>query len=85
MPNTKEMIVKLVKSIRSAPDRREAEHALDFASGYIRALDDFNLITPEESREARTELMNARSASDYETGRITHAEAASNRAFGDGL
>jgi hypothetical protein len=85
MPNTKEMIGKLVESIRSAHDRREAEAALQFASGYIRALDDFKLITPEESREARAAIMNARSVGEYEALRPTEAEVSAIRTSGDGL
>lgn len=56
----------LVESIQSAPDRTEANAALEFASGYIRALDDFTLITPDESREARAAILNARSAVKYD-------------------
>lgn len=59
MANAAEMIGKLVETIRSAHDKQEADKATLFASGYIRALDDFNLITPEESRSARTALRDA--------------------------
>ncbi|MEZ2310516.1 hypothetical protein AB6809_28125 [Paraburkholderia sp. RCC_158] len=85
MPNTEEMVGKLVESIRSAPDRREGEAALQFASGYIGALDDFKLITPEESREARAAVMNARSAGEYEAPRLTNAEVSAILTSGDGL
>ncbi|WP_430231820.1 hypothetical protein [Paraburkholderia tropica] len=80
MPNTKEVIEKLVASIRCATDRREAESAIRFASGYIRALDDFRLITAEESREARAAIMNARCAGESEAVRFTEIVTS-----GDGL
>lgn len=56
MPNIEEMLGKLIESIRSAHDKQEANKATLFASGYIRALDDFNLITQEESISARSLL-----------------------------
>lgn len=66
MPGTKEMIGKLIGSIRSARDRREAERTLGFASGYIRALGELKIIMLEESRGTRAAIMTARSAGDYE-------------------
>jgi hypothetical protein len=60
MPTTDEMLKKLADSVRIAHDEREANSALGFASGYVRALDDFSLITPEESQTARKLLRETR-------------------------
>lgn len=62
MPNVTAMISKLVESVRSAHDERTADEALRFASGYVRALDDFDLITSDQSQSARGLLMETRNA-----------------------
>ena len=62
MATADEMIYKLDESVRCAHDEREADEALGFASGYLRALDDFSIVTTDQSAAARKLLVETRQA-----------------------
>ncbi|MFB9127794.1 hypothetical protein ACFFYR_33275 [Paraburkholderia dipogonis] len=62
MATPDEMLSKLVESVRTAHDAWEADEALKFASGYVRALDDFALITADQSAATRKLLLDTRQA-----------------------
>jgi hypothetical protein len=71
MATADQMISKLAESVRTAHDEREANEALRFASGYLRALDDFGIVTAEQSATARKQLVETRQA----WGRVSRAQA----------
>ncbi|WP_158935218.1 hypothetical protein [Burkholderia sp. S171] len=62
MQNATETLLKLIGDVRAAHDERQADSALRFASGYVRALSDFGIISDEQDREARKSLKEVRNA-----------------------
>jgi uncharacterized protein YjiS (DUF1127 family) len=62
MQNATETLTKLIEAVRAAVDEREADSAVRFASGYVRALSDFGIISDERDREARKSLIEVRNA-----------------------